>query len=181
MKTSIIWISLVMSFMFVGCNNCYYAIDSTPKEKNDSFLLGTWKSKESNRAGVTITAASSNTYNIYQFDLRRRVNKIQRDFGLDTALGFISYINGVEFLNIASPEKVDSNVYGFYKIISKDKEKGVLYAASFKIDTPMSQLQSANQVRAYISARLNSPECYSDTMKFKRCTVHSFLGFRYLK
>lgn len=167
---------MLMGIVLLGSsckNTASYALDKEPvPEVQRDQVMGKWKFEEDTNSGnfYEVTRAHSSIPNQYhiRFWNRGGINPTYE------ANGFFSVVKGYGFFNVPYFEKGLTNFgYGFLKLIEIDPDFTSITAAVVGDET-MRSLASEDEVRKYVTAHVDDPAFYSDTIH-----LFKFIDFPY--
>lgn len=167
---------MLMGIVLLGSsckNTASYALDKEPvPEIQKDQVMGRWKFEEDTNSGnfYEITKADVSIPNQYhiRFWNRGGANPSYE------ANGFFSVVKGYGFFNVPYFEKGLTNFgYGFLKLVEIDADFTRLTAAVVGDET-MRSLASEAEVRKYVTAHVDDPAFYSDTIH-----LFKFIDFPY--
>ena len=137
--------------MVLGCVASKYPIDSVPKLKIDSRLIGDWKIKDSDtNERFSLSRASDNEYLIMYKDSKFET---QQQF-----YGYLSEVNKALFLNGYRGEDTTMG-YLLLKIININADATEITATNI-IDTTLKYARSSQVIRKRVEKNLNNRSFY---------------------
>ena len=137
--------------MVLGCVASKYPIDSVPKLKIDSRLIGDWKIKDSDtNERFSLSRASDNEYLIMYKDSKFET---QQPF-----YGYLSEVNKALFLNGYRGEDTTMG-YLLLKIININADATEITATNV-IDTTLKYARSSQVIRKRVEKNLNNRSFY---------------------
>lgn len=149
---------VAVSTTLFSCNTSPYPIDEKPIVKTDSRLLGTWKiTNKKDKASYALSNLTDKTYKV----LITEQNSTPEEYS-----AYLSNVNNNMFINVEGKGE-DGYKYILLRILDVDTKNNIAHAVSIA-DTTMGVLKNSNEVRARITARLNDPTFYEDTITFAR-------------
>lgn len=149
---------VAVSFTLFSCNESRYPIDEKPEVKNDARLLGTWKiTGKKDRAIYVLTSQTDNTY---------KITISEKNSQPEQYTAHLSSVKNNMFLNVEGKDE-EGNKYVLLRILDINSKNDRARITSIA-DTTMHSLKSSKEVRALITAHLNDPKFYEDTLIFNR-------------
>jgi len=149
------FIMLLMFLLFAGCIVSKYPIDDPAAVKIDPRLLGKWETKGFSEDSIIYTITQQDDYR-YFVALKHKQEKKPKKYP-----AFLSDVNNNWFLNIYN--NVDSPIgYSFLEILNANAAYDKVTTLTVS-DSALKYMNSAAEVRAYLTKNLHNPLSFSDT------------------
>jgi hypothetical protein len=156
-----------VALLFVSCNSIApFPLDEPSRAVPADWVIGKWTNVATKKIKdgyfvITKSPIQKNHYHVVSFDKGKKKPTIETEI-------FLSKVANSYFVNVPDEdEKKQRTGYWFMRVLNTNADYSKITITKVQ-DTTMGALKSIEEVRAYVTKKVEQPEFYQDTTELKK-------------